>query len=54
VIPGRDYMPGVSAYGHIAANGYWHPGGIAVCPKTPCARRAPTKTRRRPRDGSQS
>lgn len=31
------YAPWVPAAGHIARNGYWHPGAPDHCPKTPCA-----------------
>lgn len=33
---GRDYLPGVPSAGHVATNGYWHPGGSGTCGKTPC------------------
>jgi hypothetical protein len=28
-------VPGVPAAGHIASNGFWHPGRIEGCPKCP-------------------
>ena len=34
---GREYIPGVPAAGHIAGNGYWHPGALDGCPKCPAA-----------------
>lgn len=33
---GYPMMPGVPAGGHVARNGFWHPGGESSCPKTPC------------------
>lgn len=33
----RPWIVGVPAAGHIARNGYWHPGPVTACPKTPCA-----------------
>lgn len=30
------YMPGVPAAGHIAVNGFWHPGAVNGCRKPPC------------------
>lgn len=31
------WLPGVPAAGHIARNGFWHPGAAESCPKQPCA-----------------
>lgn len=33
---GWPFIPGVPAAGHIARNGFWHPGSIDNCPKSPC------------------
>lgn len=50
-IPGRNYIPGVPAAGHIATNGYWHPGGINNCHKDPCKRSREKDEERRGRRG---
>lgn len=32
-IPGRNWLPGVPAAGHVSRSGYWHPGDITRCAK---------------------
>lgn len=39
----RDFIPGVPAAGHIAANGYWHPGFARNCRKPPCKKKEGNK-----------
>jgi hypothetical protein len=34
---GWSYIPGVPAAGHISTNGFWHPGNLNTCPKSPCS-----------------
>jgi hypothetical protein len=34
---GWPVMTGVPAAGHVARNGYLHPGAEAICSKAPCA-----------------
>lgn len=36
-------MPGVPAAGHVASNGFWHPGSVDNCDKTPCSERTSAK-----------
>jgi hypothetical protein len=33
----RPAVPGAPQAGHIASNGFWHPGHADTCPRTPCA-----------------
>ena len=33
---GYQFIPGVRVGGHVARNGYWHPGSADSCPKDPC------------------
>lgn len=33
---GCPAFPGIPSAGHVADNGFWHPGAEETCPKTPC------------------
>lgn len=44
---GFPAVPGVPAAGHVARNGYWHPGTDSTCQKSPCAEsRRPQRAQR--------
>ena len=46
---GWDAVPGVPAAGHITGRGYWHPGPLSNCGKSPCSedRKSDRKARQR-------
>lgn len=33
---GFPVLPGIPGAGHVAVNGYWHPGSEGSCQKGPC------------------